>query len=221
MAGRAVTIFPPNDRIPTTKPKQGTQNAHCPLLFAGLILSTSKSSSSRLYNAIAFAFASILPPNDNLIRDADTLLPVCCRMRSRRVDTSKLSGRSGIVIVEPSSFHSGFEGSMGSSIWREMGCCAVRRISECHKRADRQLTRCIAIQSASGYNCPPGNLFTFCFFASGMSSPPSIISSAPLTTPAIAPGPPAAARAAILAGCMPGAAGGGGWYPKGWGASRP
>src|SRR5262245_14732007 len=101
---------------------------HTNYFFLGaLMLSTSTSSSSKLYSAIESAFVSIFPPYDSRIRDAGTLLCVCSRMRSRSVETSRLSGRSGIVTAVPSSFHSGFVGSLGSSTWSEIVYCGKKK----------------------------------------------------------------------------------------------
>jgi hypothetical protein len=90
--------------------------------FSSVRFSTSTSSSSRLYVAIVFAFVSILPAYVNLILLVGSALPVCCKKRSRSVETSSVSGRSTSVIVVPSSFHSGFEGSFGSCSCKLIGC---------------------------------------------------------------------------------------------------
>ncbi len=54
---------------------------------------------------------------------AESALPVTAMMRSRSVDTSRLSGRSGIVTIVPSNFHSGLLASCGSCTCSEIGCC--------------------------------------------------------------------------------------------------
>lgn len=83
--------------------------------FASLRLNTTRSSSSILWAARVFWFGNIRPAYDNRIRDRGTGgLPKNCRMRSRRVETNRLSGISGTVTTCLSSFHSGFEGSLGS-----------------------------------------------------------------------------------------------------------
>lgn len=90
--------------------------------LASLILSTSSSSSSRLKLAIECALVNIFPAYASRIFEVGMPLPVCCKIRSRRVDTSNVSGKSGMVTTVPSSFHSGFEGSVGSCIRNDIGC---------------------------------------------------------------------------------------------------
>ena len=93
-----------------------------PFDFSSRTAATTRSSSSRLYTAIVCEFVRILPPYDSRSFDAPTILPVCCNIRSRSVDTSRSSGRSEIVMTEPSNFHSGLDGSFGSCMRSEIGC---------------------------------------------------------------------------------------------------
>lgn len=53
------------------------------------------------------------------------LLPVCCKIRSRSVETNKVSGRSGTSTTSPSNLHSGLDTSFGSCTFRDIGCCGI------------------------------------------------------------------------------------------------
>ena len=111
------------NRVQTTHTRTSIHLPHpTPQRFFGaLTLSTSTSSSSRLWLAIVIEFVSILPWYESRMRDTGAALPVACKMRSRSVDTRRLSGSSDSVTVVPFSFHSGFVSSLGSCTWSEIG----------------------------------------------------------------------------------------------------
>jgi hypothetical protein len=73
----------------------------------------------------SFTIVSILPSYDIRIFPAEIPLPVCCKIRSRSVETNKVNGRSGTSTTPPSNLHSGLDASFGSCTFRDIGCYRV------------------------------------------------------------------------------------------------